>query len=267
MYFEFRNVARRLLAELNVRQLVFATRLNEWYWRVAPSVHRSYRHLSPGYVNPPINPFRLYLVDPSRITRFTGREYPLWTDRWADFGSVVDGDWDRRRSPPVREEFRGVDPSLYLAERFTETPIHEALRRHFVDEVPWSQLEFIDRLQQEARSAKTSVWQDCKTPDQIRQYCTELDRLYESMRDQGCLSMRKLNRRDDRQMTFRKVMENEILVDVARTGELLFVTGRHRLSLAKILGLDRVPVAVVVRHPQRVTRHERTVGEPLDVSW
>jgi ParB-like chromosome segregation protein Spo0J len=42
-------------------------------------------------------------------------------------------------------------------------------------------------------------------------------------------------------------MSNEILVDVGRDGTPLFVSGRHRLSLAKLLGLDTVPVAV--RHP------------------
>lgn len=86
-------------------------------------------------------------------------------------------------------------------------------------------------------------------------------------------------------MPVREVMENEILVDIARNGELLFVTGRHRLSLAKILGLDRISVAIAVRHPKWLEHHERrhcsvvrrrnevppdydsALGEPLDVSW
>jgi hypothetical protein len=80
-------------------------------------------------------------------------------------------------------------------------------------------------------------------------------------------------------------MEKEILVDLTRTGEPVFVTGRHRLSLAKILGLDRVPVAVVARHPECIAHRgsgpsagprsgsegpfgrESTVGDPLNVSW
>lgn len=86
-------------------------------------------------------------------------------------------------------------------------------------------------------------------------------------------------------MSFREVMENEILVDVTRTGEPVFVTGRHRLSIAKILNLDRIPVAVVVRHPNWIAHHGgtpytdsdprnespsdagSTVMEPFNVSW
>lgn len=80
-------------------------------------------------------------------------------------------------------------------------------------------------------------------------------------------------------------MENEIVVDLIRTGDPVFVTGRHRLSIQKILGLDQVPVAVVVRHPVWVARHgtgvsagpgseaegsvdpEWMVGEPIHVPW
>lgn len=52
-------------------------------------------------------------------------------------------------------------------------------------------------------------------------------------------------------------MINEILVDVGRDGELLLVDGRHRLSIAKILGLDEIPVVKHVRHEQWVARSRR----------
>lgn len=254
------------------RRLVLTTRLGKWYWRVAPSVHQSRRHLSPGYVDPPIDPFRLFFVDPDRITRFTGREFPVWISRWTDFGAVMDGDWDQRDDPPVNPSFRGSHASLYLAERFSETPLYRGLTDHFVDGVPWEDVDFVTELVDRVQSTETSVWQGFTTPEGIHQYCHKLDQLYRNMRDQGCLSMRELNVRQDRLMSFRRVMENEILVDISRTGELLFVTGRHRLSIAKILGLDRVPVAVVVRHPEWID-HERWIpytesgldaGDPFD---
>jgi hypothetical protein len=86
-------------------------------------------------------------------------------------------------------------------------------------------------------------------------------------------------------MSFQNVMENEILVDITRTGEPRFVTGRHRLSIAKMLGLNRIPVAVVARHPDWIngrggtpytgsppgngalSESKSTVLEPLNVSW
>lgn len=267
------------------RATVMETRLSRAYWRVAPSFHRRRRQRSAGYVDSPTDPFELVHLDPDRITRFTGREFPVWTDRWRKFGAVVDGDWDERALPPVSDSYRGPDPELYLAHRFVETPLHRALRKHFVDDVPWEAIPLVKGLMRNARQTEASVWQNCSTTGEIREYCRELDRLYDSMREDGCLPMREVNAREERNMTFRAVMENEILVDVARDGEPLFVSGRHRLSIAKILGLDRVPVAVAVRHPEWVDRHDRLqysaaprrtaapsdrkpiVGEPIDVPW
>lgn len=264
---------------------VLSTRFAGAYWYVAPSVYERRRHLSPDHVNYPIDPFKLLLVDPDRITRFTGREYPVWTTRWETLGAVMNGDWDTRETPPISPSHRGHDSSLYLADSFTETLLHEGLREHFVGGVPWEELAFVDELLQTVRTTDVPVWQNCSTVQEVREYCRKLDRLYRDMRARGCLSIRELNARDGRLMPVREVMENEILVDVARNGELLFVTGRHRLSVAKILGLDRIPVAIAVRHPKWLERHERihysvarrrneippdydsALGEPLDVSW
>lgn len=265
------------------RQVVLDTPLAALYWRVAPALHRYRRHQSPAYVDPPIDPFERLLVDPSRITRFTGREFPVWDERWLDFGVALDGDWDKRERPPIDSSYRGPDPSLYLAESFTETPLHEALEAHFVDGVPWEELAFVERVKRRAEKSDEPVWHQCSSVPEIRQHCRDLDQLYRSIREQGCLSMREINARENRRLTFREVMENEILVDVARDGEMLFVTGRHRLSMARILGLERIPVAIVTRHAQWVDRHaqsgntdlprdetpsepERSLGEPLDVS-
>lgn len=274
----FRSVGGRAF-----RKAVLDTRLEAVYWRVAPLVHRYRRYRSSDHVDRPIDPFELVLVHPDRITRFTGREFPVWTDRWTHFGAVVNGDWDEREVPPISPSYSGPDPSLYLADRFSETPLHRTLREHFVDGVPWEELPFVKEMTRAARETESSVWHQCSTAPEVRQRCRDLDHLYRSMRDRGCLSMRELNARDGRSLTFREVMEHEIIVDVARDGELLFVTGRHRLSLAKILGLERIPVAIAVRHPEWVEQVERshaagvprrekspsdsTLGEPLDVPW
>lgn len=266
------------------RRAVLDTPLADAYWRVAPAVHRRRRYRSPDYVDPPVEPFELRLLDPARIERLTGREFPVWEGRWTEIGRVAGGEWDRRDSPPVDPSYDGPDPSLYLAERFDETPVHRALESHFGEGVPWAETAFVQRVLEEARNgADSSVWQHRSTVPGVERHCRDLDRLFEDMRDRGCLSMRELNRREGRRLTLREVMENEILVDIGRDGEPLFVTGRHRLSIAKILGLDRVPVAVVVRHAQWGRRRrraresatpngtddgpDRELGDPFGVPW
>ena len=68
----------------------------------ARAVQRGRRYRLPNYVDPPVWPFALARIEPDRITRFTGRRYPVWETRWRDVGKVRGGDWDRRDRPPVR---------------------------------------------------------------------------------------------------------------------------------------------------------------------
>ena len=183
---------------------------------------------------------------------------------------MLEGDWDRREHPPVEPCYSGPDPSLYLGNRFEEALVYQCLEAHFVDGVPWEETAFMQKMLRQARTGEPerTVWQHCSTVEEVREHCRNLDRLYTSMRDHGCLSTRELNAQEGKPRNFRKVMGNEILNDIGRNGEPLFVTGRHRLSIAKILGMKRVPVAIVVRHAKwersrkntRRTRRQATTG-------
>ena len=259
LYTSFDSAVRRpRLSRLFQRWVLGTKPLARMYWRFAPQFHRTRRHLMPGYVDSSIDPFELTFVNPGRITRFSHRAYPIWRDRWQLFGAIVDGEWDRRDTPPVRQ-YEGLDLSLYLADQFTETPLHRGLRAHFEEGTPWKETTFIQEVMQSARDETVDgpVWHQCHTPADVQERCRLLDRLYETMRERGCVSARRMNAELGRPRTFRQVMEHEILVDIGREGELLFVTGRHRLSLARLLGLDRIPIAMVVRHPQWIDRRKK----------
>lgn len=43
-------------------------------------------------------------------------------------------------------------------------------------------------------------------------------------------------------------MKNEILVDIGRNGQVLFVNGIHRFSMVRVLDMESIPVVVVTRH-------------------
>jgi hypothetical protein len=42
--------------------------------------------------------------------------------------------------------------------------------------------------------------------------------------------------------------KDEVAVDIGRDGELLYFDGKHRLSIAKLLDVESIPIRVVVRH-------------------
>jgi hypothetical protein len=86
---------------------------------------------------------------------------------------------------------------------------------------------------------------------------SHLEDVYRSLQREGCLSYRERTPPVEREVGFLRGLEREIIVDVGRDGELLLVSGKHRLSLSRILGLETVPVCFLVRHAEWMeTRRE-----------
>ncbi len=207
-----------------------------------------------------IDPYELHPVNPADITHLTGRAYPPWKGWRTRVGSVRGGEWD---CPPSLEElpmsplYRGSDPAFYYRPRFEETPLHRALVARFEDKTPWTEIELIQQFISSLEAGECdSVWNGCSSRDDILRKGANLDRLFASIRDTGYRTQADLA--SGRQRWFLSNLGNEIRVDVGRTGEFLFVEGRHRLSIAKILDLESVPVLISVRHRRWV---ESTFGD------
>ncbi|WP_049985955.1 hypothetical protein [Halobellus rufus] len=182
----------------------------------------------------PIEPYRVLWVDPARIVRLSRHST---RPRFRRLGTVVDGDWDRCEI------------------RFRETDVFYAFERHFEEGVPWEETAFFSRVLEEMNEG-AERW-GCTSRSEFRDRCERLDRLYESLREHGFYSQRQLLESgvDDpveyrRATVAERIINDEIAVDVARDGELLFADGRNRLAIAKILGVDAVPVVVLRRHAQ-----------------
>ncbi|ELY51869.1 hypothetical protein C494_02011 [Natronorubrum bangense JCM 10635] len=50
---------------------------------------------------------------------------------------------------------------------------------------------------------------------------------------------------------------DEVTVDVGRNGELLHVDGIHRLTVAKLLDLNEIPVVFLIRHKEWTEYREK----------
>ena len=61
--------------------------------------------------------------------------------------------------------------------------------------------------------------------------------------------------------------QREITVDIARNGDLLWRGGAHRLAIVKILGVDKIPVRICVRHKKwQENRDKLYVDHDLDIN-
>jgi hypothetical protein len=152
---------------------------------------------------------------------------------------VVGGRWDRFRT------------------EWTKLRIHRSLEARFVDDVPW---EETPKYRYAAAKIEHGLedWRS-STPAELEQRCADLETLHESMHAEGYVPQVDLLEDDeeDRMATGGAAMKpicgtefpHEMRVGVGRNGELIrFSAGKHRLSIAKLLDLEAVPVVVVVRH-------------------
>lgn len=197
-----------------------------------------------------IDPYKVVRVDPSRIEyvkvevapKLKAGSFPK--PKFKRAGAVVGGDWDK------------------LEKRFEETDIYRAFDAHFNDGVAWEDTDFFERVVDEIESGRT-MW-DCSSRAEFGRRCRRLDELYERIEANGYLSQRELVQKDlsdpiEHSMfpAPERFLLEEITVTVGRDGDLLFCDGRNRLSIAKVLDLDEIPVWILSRHAEwQETRDE-----------
>jgi hypothetical protein len=212
----------------------------------------------------PIDPMRIYRVDPQRIERTV-----TWTSVSADLksnehprfrppkyrlaGRVFGGDWDR------------VDA------RVTDSTIYQSFVRHFEEGVPWQETEFYEETLAAIENG-ARPW-GCGSRSELDERCRRLDELYERIAAEGYKTQNELHRSGNpttgNPVTSRspagRVIWGEIAVNVGRDGELIFQDGRNRLAIAQILGLEEIPVVILVRHGKWQRMRDRIARGELDV--
>jgi hypothetical protein len=187
------------------------------------------------------NPAKLYWVSPQHITYCTpnspytdinqheaNKEHPHAFHNRGYFkeiirkGVVLAGTWDR--------------PDL----KFTELLEYKALRDHILGIRPWCDSQFAKRCIHYISLGYTSRGHSDTTRFLVERQAN-IDNLIDSIKRFGVRPSKGVNPKHNEW--------DNISVNVARDGELLFNNrGHHRLAIAKILGIEKLPVQVVVWH-------------------
>lgn len=174
-------------------------------------------------MDPQLAPRQLQWVDPAKINLIYGGEDPRAMMLRA--GDTLPGDWDLEVS---------------------DTPFDETVTyRGIADRQQGKEWEDTIYFPFAQRRAKFALEKGRITEDQVEaavlDRLRETDELYESIKTDGYQTQEELE--VDK-------LPNEIRVAIRRDGRYLFIDGRHRLAVARLLGLERVPVFVVARHPE-----------------
>lgn len=180
------------------------------------------------------DPFNIYWVDPNDISFITSRDPFPGDFKWQHMGKVQAGEWDKS------------------ADRFEDLLIYQGIKDRYETNIPWVETEFFGYVQQQVEKGKAD-WKNSRTEDDIKQGVARVDKLYTSISENGYKTMKELVESghvnpQTSNLPRKFLKHDEVAVDIGRNGEYLFVDGRHRLSIARILNLDKIPVRVVARH-------------------
>ena len=180
----------------------------------------------------PIDPYKILWVDPASIDRFIDMD----RDEFLRIRVVVGvrgGDWDLETLP--------------LEEHF----VYASIRAHFGEGVPWDRTAIHTVAMQGARSG-VPTYHGSRSEEDLKRRLDQLDHLYEVVRTHGYRSQKELDRGTTavplRRRRQRPEEFDEIVVHVDRHGRFLFLDGIHRLSIAKVLSVPKIPVCVLIRH-------------------
>ncbi|GAB7020345.1 hypothetical protein [Halostagnicola bangensis] len=183
-------------------------------------------------------PYRLLWIDPDEI------EYlivPSIKDDLITRGThVIGGDWDRTivdtSFATYKELVDRMDGDLPVLAPFSRYGFYRAIRSYLLEGEDWTETEYY----QSQRTSGVSA-------SKLERYRRSVDDLYDSIVTNGYKTQAELPE-SARVMKEGPPEYDEIRVNIARDGTFVLDDCRNRLSIAKLLELDEVPVRVLVRH-------------------
>jgi len=173
------------------------------------------------------DPFKIIWVDPSQIqfcSRFTKRSYA---------GTVLDGDWD------------------LTDRRFDDHYTYRGLQQRFVQDMAWEDTIYYEKACEKIQ--ERGYWYGCWSPQEfVEKRCSYVDQLYERIQNEGYKSQHQIDNSERATHRHPEVSSHyklhEVTVSIGRDGNILFDSGKHRLSIARLLEVDKIPVQIMVRH-------------------
>lgn len=213
----------------------------------------SYRQAAP-------DPFRVIHIDPSLVECVLAPRFHGTLHRWGTY--IRDGNWDQRLADEElvfagRYE-DGFHPNNRMLVPFEKYVFYQSCVQHFEQDMPWEDTEFyqwiLDNLDKDILRYETR--------EAVVEQLAYVDELYADMKENGYKSQAELEHESSRPTGY-----DEVLVNIGRDGRFILDDGRHRLTIAKLLDIDRIPVRVFVRHTKwQQRRYAVATGNSADSS-
>lgn len=159
---------------------------------------------------------------------------------------------ERNEFPISEYKYKGKISNRYRCSGFTgniikfeEKVIYQSFYDHFIEGKEWKETDFYKKVVSEIKSGEYR-W-GCSSVSEYNRRCKDLDKLFYDIKKNGIRIQKTLGKTALLKKSRIQGIKDEIGILIGPEGELIHCNGQHRLTIAKILNLDSVPVQVFNR--------------------
>jgi hypothetical protein len=174
---------------------------------------------------------------------------PLFNPRINNSVQLINGDWDLKEN-------------LQL---FNEDIKYLSYYQHFIEGIEWKDTSYYKR--EKFRYLDGKIRKEYKSIEDLDLKYIYLDNLYRKIEQEGFKTQREIMESEGlianygRGFIARKP-DDDITVAIGRNGEVIFLDGRHRLNIVKMLFIktknpSKIPVRVLVVHSELISNLEK----------
>ncbi|MFW9827325.1 MAG: hypothetical protein ACFFEY_07040 [Candidatus Thorarchaeota archaeon] len=170
-----------------------------------------------------------YQVNPEKLTYISGLRF----NRVRDYLKIFDGDWDLSNKMFIDSYFfKAFQQRIKEGKEWKQTDYYQIRFKNLVDE---------------------KGFDDSTAEKKLGRYFSRLESLYYDVNENGFKSKREMMLlKGWIKRTYITNLFDEISIAVGRDGQLLTGHGKHRLSIAKLINIDGIPIIIIVRHKKWV---------------
>jgi len=196
----------------------------------------------------PLYPFKILEIKPSIIKERMKKSASFKKTNYF-LPSVKEGNWHNQTLP------------------FEEHYNFKGLKQHFKEDLPFKDTILYKKTVKGVKNQSEIYDYHCDSEKELIKRLNNIDKLYSQIKEQGYLKqseIKKKNIKVNKSITIDdKLVElNEITVNIGPKGEFIFEDGQHRLGIAKLLELEKVPVRILVRHQEWQKLRDTAVKNP-----
>ncbi|WP_156000875.1 hypothetical protein [Thioalkalivibrio sp. ALJT] len=148
---------------------------------------------------------------------------------------------------------------------FESSLVYQACESVFLQGGCWEDTEYFKKILKKIEGGRV-LWNCQNRDDLVRRFYVDIQGIYDSMKLNGFLLQEEIisEKKPHERMLgvwnkgsgerHRLSKRHEVQIGIGQSGKVLFFDGRHRLAIAKILKIGKIPVDCIVVHNEMVDR-------------